>query len=320
MVKRIHCRPKSHHQFKYAQMNKSLVSIASLVTVICLLLCQMVSAQKTGAVMDRSFFEGVFAGDANPAEPPVHEKFEFYDGPFPDDRPFSFWKVYEFKNAGREISEKDVYHTLLRHFDREGRKDWEISIGAGGQLYSWRGPWGEAIAPQAGPWMDEVWQATLHSPGAQQVLNAIRQYDKNETNFNGTVGEAFVHGSGSNIRSNAYTPEEAQASSGMNMFFLPMLARWYDAESKSYSMINLGQSPTQPTVLHHKILFYSRYRYLGDGVLEVENVAFNFGEYEYGRNGIPWGGVGPRRIPNCSSLNLTAVIVSSTSISVTVVV
>ncbi len=231
----------------------------------------------------------MFAGDANPAAPAVQEKFEFYDGPFPDDRPSSFWLLYEFK--GRDISERDVYHALIRHFDRKGKKDWEIGIGAGGQLYSWRGPWGEAIAPQAAPWMDEVWQATLHSPVAQQVLNAIRKHDKSENNLTGTVGEAFVHGSGSKIRPNAYTPEEFKASSGMCMFYLPMLARWYDTENKSYSMINLGQSPTQPTVLDHKILFYSRYRYLGGGILEVENVAFNFGEYDYGRNGIPWGGV-----------------------------
>jgi hypothetical protein len=240
--------------------------------------------------MDRSFFEGVFAGEADPAAPPIYEELEFYDGPFPaDDRPSSFWLLYEFKD--RDISEKDVYHALLRHFDHKGKKDWEIGIGQGGQLYSWRGSWGEAIAPQAAPWMDEVWQVTLHSPGAQQVLNAIRKYDKNETNFNGTVGEAFVHGSGSKIRPNAYTSEEFKASSGICMFYLPMLARWYDADNKSYSMINLGQSPTQPTVLHHKILFYTRYHYLGDGVLEVENVAFNSGEYEYGHNGIPWGGV-----------------------------
>ena len=55
--------------------------------------------------------------------------------------------------------------------------------------------------------MDEVWQATLHSPEAQQILNAIRKYDKNENIFTGTVGEAFVHGSGSKIRPNAYTPD-----------------------------------------------------------------------------------------------------------------
>ena len=87
----------------------------------------------TDVPIDMSFFAGVFAGDANPAAPPSREKLEFYDGPFPDDRPAFFWLLYEFKN--RDISEKDVYHALLRHFDRKGKKDWEIGIGAGGQLY-----------------------------------------------------------------------------------------------------------------------------------------------------------------------------------------
>ena len=268
-----------------------LTSAAALAAALCLALCQQVPARETAVATDRSLFDGVFAGDVSPAVPRVTETIKMYDGPLPEDRPSSFWSLYEFRNKGLKISEEDVYNCLLRHYDRHGKKDWEIAIGKGGQLYSWRGPWGEAIAPQAAPWMDEVWQATLHSPQAAQVLKAIRAYDKEQNNFTGTVGEAFVHGSGSKIRPNAYTREEAKASAGMTMFFLPRLARRYDAESKSYSMINLGQSPTQPTVLLHKILFYSRYRYVGDGAVEVTNAAYNFGDYAYGYNGIPWGGV-----------------------------
>ncbi len=101
---------------------------------VCLSVYGHACADNTDVPMDISFFEGVFAGDANPTVPPVQEKLEFYNGPFPKDRPSSFWLLYEFE--GRDISEKDVYHALLRHFDRKGKKDWEIGIGAGGKLYS----------------------------------------------------------------------------------------------------------------------------------------------------------------------------------------
>ena len=236
-------------------------------------------------MMDRALFEGVFSGAVTVAEHPTKETFVMYDGPLPADRDPSFWGLHGDHTGNKwmkYLSEKHVYHALLRHQDREGKKDWEVGIGAGGQLYSWRGHWGEAIPPQFGPWNDEVWQATTHSEGVQRVLNAIYEHDRNESNMRNTVGRAFIHGSGAT---------DHNGPPGRTVFYCPMLARWHDPESKAYAVVNWGQSPGQPTVFYHKVLFYSRYRYLGDGVLEVTNVAFNFGDYEYGYGGIPWGGV-----------------------------
>lgn len=70
-----------------------------------------------------------------------------------------------------------------------------------------------------------------------------------------------------------------------------MLARWFDAKDNAYYVLNWMNSPFAPTIFKHKILIYSCFKYLGDGVLEVTTAAFNAGKYTYGRSGIPWGGV-----------------------------
>jgi len=241
--------------------------------------------------MDSSFFDGVFSGAAHLPEPAGTEAFALYNGPLPADRDPAFWTLYE-KDWYQYVSEKDVFNVLLRHSDDAGKKNWEIGIGAGGQLYSWRGPWGEAIPPQAAPWMDEVWQATMHCPDVQRLLEAIYEHDPAQSNATNSVGQGFVHGSGCSNKYGAASDEPYE------MFFCPKLASWYDDTDHSYAIINWGQSSTQPTIFPHKILYYSRYRYLGDGVLEVSNVIYNFGDFEYGYNGTPWGGVRHSTYPN----------------------
>jgi hypothetical protein len=241
-------------------------------------------AATTSFGADSRLLKGIFVGDADLPEPPVNEKVMLYDGPLPEGRDPSFWTLYE-KEWFKHVSEKDVFHAFLRS------KDWEIGIGRGGQLYSWRGPWGEALPPQAAPWMDEVWQSTLHSPHVQNILNAIYEHDEKQSNSRNSIGQAFVHGSGS---SNKYG---ALGDDPHKMFYCPMLARWYDEKNKSLSLINWGQSSTQPTIFPHQILFYTRYRYMGEGVLEVVNVIYNFGTYDYGYNGTPWGGVRATTFP-----------------------
>ena len=126
-----------------------LTAVSALASVVCLSVGQHVFAADLDVVTDRNFFEGIFAGDVSPAEAPVDEYLRMYDGPLPAYRDPSYWGLFEYRaRKGKPVSEKDVYHAFLRHYNETGNKDWEIGIGAGGQLYSWRGPWGEAIPPQ----------------------------------------------------------------------------------------------------------------------------------------------------------------------------
>lgn len=110
--------------------------------------------------MDLSFFTGLLP-QTQPVEMKPGEHFQIYDKTLPSDRSNSFWGFNRTNGviAGwkKYISEKTIYDALLRDIGPNGQKRWEIGIGKAGQLYSWRGPWGEAIPPQFLPWTDEVW-------------------------------------------------------------------------------------------------------------------------------------------------------------------
>jgi len=258
-----------------------------LAFALCLSACPHGRAQGTRAPMDKNLAEGVFVGNANLPEPPVYEGFEVYEGPLPKDRDPSFWDLRSHpQTKDKRLAEAQVMRALLRHFDQDGKKDWEVGIGTGGQLYSWRGPWGEALPPQFGPWVDEVWQANFHSNQAQEILKAIYANDPRQTNIHNTIGRAFVQASAHVDITNK------------RLFPSPMVARYYNRGSKSYTTVNLALSASLPTLIYHNLLVYARYRYLGDGVLEVTNVVYSFGEFTYPYGGIPWGGVRTTVFPN----------------------
>jgi len=236
--------------------------------------------------MDKTFFENLFP-ETQPVEMNADEEFAFYDKALPSDRDASFWELNNNQayvdGWKKHVSENTVYHALLRNFDKEGGKNWEIGIGKAGQLYSWRGAWGEVLPPQFMPWTDEAWQATSFTGQVGGILHELRKLG------GGEMGEGFVHGSGTTTTQ--YPPTSYT-------FYDPMLARWFDEKENAYYVINWGQSPNTPTLFEHKILYYSRYKYLGDGVLEITNASFNFGDYTYGYAGIPWGGVRQSTFPN----------------------
>jgi len=230
--------------------------------------------------MDSSFFTYIFP-ETQPIEVKDGESFTLYDKALPSDRDASFWELNSnripyVKGWKKHISENTVYHALLRNFDKHGNKNWEIGIGKGGQLYSWRGPWGEAIPPQFFPWNDEVWQAVASTGDVFEMLRPLRALG------GGPMGEGFVHGSG--CMSSQHPPTRY-------MFYSPLLARWFDKKENAYHVINWPQSPNAPVLFEHKLLYYARYKYLGDGVLEIAYTAFNFSEFTYGMSGKPWGGV-----------------------------
>lgn len=232
--------------------------------------------------MDPTFFSGVFP-KAPPVEMKPGEHFEIYDGPLPADRSSSFWAFSErntTKGWTKYISEKTVYDALLRDIGPDGQKRWELGIGKAGQIYSLRGPWGEAIPPQAMPWDDEVWQATGFVGKPDGVG---RMTEKLNRLSSGPIGNGFYQAGANSYQ---YPPASYQ-------FYAPMLARWFDAKDNAYYILNWMNCPGAPTLFKHKVLVFARYKYLGDGVLEVTSAPFNAGPpgYSYGRHGDPWGGV-----------------------------
>lgn len=236
-------------------------------------------------MMNSSFFKGLFP-QTQPSDMQGGEHLRFYDGKLPPDRSSSYWKLYGDQSSGKGwkkfITEKTAYDALLRDIGPDGQKRWEVGISKSGQLYSWRGPWGEAIPPQFMPWTDEVWQATGLAGEIQQMSDKLNKLGS------GPIGNGFVQ---AGVTSCQFSP-------AYYAFYSPMLARWFDAADNAYYVLNWMQSPGAPTLFKHKLLYYTRYKYLGAGVLEVTTASFNAGKFTYGYNGIPWGGVRASTYPN----------------------
>lgn len=251
------------------------------------------SAGSDQSSVGQKLSEGVFRGKAHIPTGKVNEHVEFYQGPLPKDRDPNVWHL-EGDHRGNAwfkdwLTEEHVMRGLFRKFDVRGQRQWEIGVGTGGQLYSWQGPWGEALPPQFGPWVDEVWQANYHSDEAQKIIYEAYEYDPRESNIHNTIGRAFVQASAS---------LHYDAEPGKGFFPSPMVAEWYDPDQMAYTTVNLALSPGLPTLIYHHILVYHRYRYMGNGVIEVTVVSFNFGDWTYAYGGIPWGGVRTTAFPD----------------------
>lgn len=236
--------------------------------------------------MQPSFFTGLLP-QTQPLNMTAGEHLEFYDKPLPSDRSNSFWGLNRLGGNHMDgwkkyISEKTVYDALLRDIGPNGQKRWEVGIGKAGQLYSWRGPWGEAVPPQFMSWTDEAWQATGCAGDIQQMSDRLNKLGA------GGIGNGFYQAGATSCQ---YPPASYT-------FYAPMLARWFDAKDNAYYVLNWKNCPQAPTILKHKVLIYTRCKYLGNGVLEVTSAAFDAGPYSYGRGGIPWGGVRNSTYPN----------------------
>ena len=182
--------------------------------------------------------------------------------------------------------ESAVYHTELTHTP-SGDPDigWKIRVGKGGQIYyiSINGL-GQIICPNRhfSPWNDDCMTTTLYS---SDVANSDIQMGGTDSYANG-----YIHGSGMYIKPNM-DPLNAKP------FYSPLLDESFDASDNSYSVVNYGLVP-KPSVNRSDTLFYSRYRDLGHGVLELTFYCYNFGQRNYNFAETPWFAVRPSKFPN----------------------
>ncbi len=202
---------------------------------------------------------------------------------FPDNGPaafdasnFSFTDTYIPSNSfwASPFPESDVYHALLK-YDHPSNPDqsYELRIGKGAQIYSFLTSSGETVPPQypaKAPWIDEVWQmvavdGTLNNPGANMPY--------------------FIHQAGVYLR----TPEQTQP------FYSPIVAEFYDASQNSYTVVNWGlQAHTDGNLLSgytSSMMYYTQFKNLGNGIIQVDLLMYNFGDDSMNFINIPWGGV-----------------------------
>lgn len=199
------------------------------------------------------------------------------DGPIPTDASgFSYTDTYIPSNSywASPFTEDYVYHARLK-YDHPTNPDnsYELRLGKGGQIYSFLTSSGETVPPQypaTAPWVDEVWQMVAVD-GTLNMPDEGKKY--------------FIHQAGVYLK----TPEQTLP------FYSPIIAEYYNSSDNSYTVVNWGQqahtSDNLVSEYTSSLLYYTRYKNLGDGLIQVDLLMYNFGNDNMNFINIPWGGV-----------------------------
>ena len=178
------------------------------------------------------------------------------------------------------LDERSVFHAQFDWRGAAGRT-WALRVGGGGQIYSFRGPFGESVPPQVhegAPWIDEIWQivSVSHERQNRDIVPGL-----------GRPLAYFIHGSGTYLRD----PQHRQP------FYCPMLASAWDPARSRYGVVAWGQHAHVPTIHRSGALYYTVLRALADGVVEVTYAVHNFGQDTLDYFNTPWGGVRHSSLP-----------------------
>ena len=205
-----------------------------------------------------------------------------------DNNQFNFTTNFNSSNSNwsLDFNENLVFHSRLEYINElDSSKNYDLRIGKGGQIYSFKGSFGESIPPQwrhpnwvedtygggtsYAPWVDEVWQ----------IVTVDGQLN------NPPDSSYFIHQSGVYLK----TPDQIQP------FYSPIVSEHYNDYDQSYSIVNWGQQAhtedNENTNYKSNILYYTRYKNLGKGIIQIDNMIYNFGQDNISFLNVPWGGV-----------------------------
>jgi len=147
--------------------------------------------------------------------------------------------------------EKNTFLAEMQHADANQNRTWKIRFGTGGNIYSYINILGEVMPPQYhanGPFVDEVWQ-TVAVNGPKNVKHPF-----------------FIHQAGD------YQSDPLLLNTP---FFSPNLGKY--CEGTTCTFVSWGQQAHVPTSFSSNILYYTRYKDCGNGVLETTYSFQNFG-------------------------------------------
>jgi len=153
-------------------------------------------------------------------------------------------------------------------------KSWTLRFGSSGNMYSFRGPYGEALPPQ------------YHNRG-QFVDEVIQSVSVNIERNNDPTFPYFIHQAGVYPRDEEYVSES-------NPFYSPSIANL--CREKECLFGTWGQMVYLPTYRRSDLLYFNSYRDCGNGIIEFTSVFHNAhadlvnGDFLDYFNA-PWGGV-----------------------------
>ena len=150
-------------------------------------------------------------------------------------------------------------------------KSWTVRFGQAGNIYSFRGAYGEAMPPQyhdKAQFIDEVTQSVS--------VNLVK---------NNNPDPYFIHQAGIYTKDGEFTESP---------FFSPNIAKY--CSNKECMFGSWGQQAHVPTFHQSDLLYFNGYRDCGDGIIEFTSVFHNAnsdlenGDFVNYLNA-PWGGV-----------------------------
>lgn len=217
-----------------------------------------------------------------------------------------------FSNSGShweiDWNETHVFLNMMKFtHPTNANKSFELRLGKGAQVYSFISDFGEAIPPQWrqkynengtvisqstpsivngkilsekgnwAPWVDEVWQMVNSDQNDQITENGVVDIQNRNMHQAGSYLNNFAH------RASDHTEKP---------FYSPIVASYYDAEKQEFTAVNWVQSE-DPSYLYDgrsdcnpcfedkfkpATLFYTKYKNLGDGMLQVDYLMVNHHE------------------------------------------
>lgn len=237
----------------------------------------------------------------------------FPNSPFPDNNSgvFTFSTNYSASGSHWEVDwdESFVFSNLFKfQHPTNPNQTFEMRIGKGGQVYSFKSASGEVMPPQWrnsfdengnpvantlpgivngevvtergnwAPWVDEIWQ----------LVNSD-QKDSLSVNNGGTITKSIVnrnfHQAGSYANNFAHRKSDL-----LQPFYSPILGSHYDENKQEFNLIIWPQSENPDYVYDGRsdcndcftdrfranTLFYLRYKNVGNGIIQVDYVLHNF--------------------------------------------
>ena len=181
-------------------------------------------------------------------------------------------------DTGASAHEREVFLAELAHADADANLTWKLRVGTGGNIYSYRSKYGEAVPPQAHPdgyFVDEVWQTVA----IDNNLHSTAEPDK--------AGYYFIHQAGACQNTEPLRKKP---------FFSPSVGA--HCSGSQCGFVSWGQHAHVPTRFRSSVLCFNRYKDCGGGVLEVTTAVHNGADPAVDPSvpnllSLPWAGVRP---------------------------
>jgi len=196
-------------------------------------------------------------------------------------------------------NETHVYQQLIKYTNSNPNQSFELRIGKGGQIYSFKNAgFGEAIPPQWRPSFDEsgnnITNPGLSSPVVSNHGNWAPWNDEvwqlvgsDQRDFlDGKIKTKNIHQAGSYMNNNSHRASNHSSSP----YYSPIVQQYYNPSEKSLTMISWAQSenpsyvydeggecsPCASEPFKPSVLTYNKYTNLGDGVIQVDFLIYNY--------------------------------------------